>query len=254
MVRLDGTATGRLLSVDDGSHRSTALRHASIHRRPGLWGDDADHPSSVVWLREGDRGGWEAFASGRAGPTLRWLASRSEGRPIALLSPPSWESEVLARGVRGDRGIVQTWSRPVPSTLASPSPTSRVHRLAVDDRPEFEATAPAWALRSWGDFATLISRGVAFGIPTAQGFAALAWTYESDHRGDKIGVSTLPRFRNLGLGRAVASALVGHIVLERRKSPLWVTTPANDASIALARSLGFSAPVDETLLRFTLAP
>jgi hypothetical protein len=254
MVPIEGLATERILSIDDGPHRSMALRHASIHGRPGLWSDDPDRPSSVVWLREGDDRAWEAFASGAPEPALGWLEGRSEGRQIALLAPPSWEIAVVARGGQIDRGVVRTWLRPDPPGPPSPSTTIEVHRLAPGDRSAFEATAPSWALRSWGDFATLISRGIAFGVPTARGFAALAWTYESDHQRDKIGVATLPRFRNLGLGRAAASTLVDHIAFERRKSPLWVTTPSNAASIVLARSLGFSAAFDETLLRWTPVP
>src|SRR3954462_11957083 len=90
-------ATDWLPRSDDAPHRSGALRHAATHGRPGLWGDDPRRPSSVVWLREGDGGIWEAFAGGIAGPALDWLAAEPGGRTIALLAPPSWEGPVRDR-------------------------------------------------------------------------------------------------------------------------------------------------------------
>jgi hypothetical protein len=248
MIPLVVDAADCVRTSDDAPHRSVALRHAAIHRRPGLFVDDPERPASLVWLRKGDEGGWEAFAEGIPGPTLEWLRARARGEPIALLAPPSWEGHVRALGGRIETGTIQTWLRPDPSNR--PSTRFEVRRLAFEDGPAFEAAAPAWSLRSWGDFEAMIARGAAFGIPAAVGLAAMAWTYESDHQYAKVGVATLPRFRERGLGRAVAWALVEHIVLEGRRRPLWVTTPANDASSALARSLGFSTPIAETLLRW----
>jgi RimJ/RimL family protein N-acetyltransferase len=249
MVPLGKKATDWLRTLDDTPHRSIALRHASLHDRPGLWGDDSEHPSSIVWLRDGDDGGREAFAAGLPQPALRWLARRSEGRPIALLAPPSWERSVRSMGGQVEVGIVQTWRGLERSNETSSRIESR--QLTLKDEANFEAIAPSWALRSWGDFPTLIEHGVAFGVPTAGGVAALAWTYESDRDHDKIGIATLPRYRRLGLGRSVGSTLIDSIVLDRRKVPVWVTTPANAASIALARSLGFSTAINETLLHWT---
>jgi len=248
MVPLDGDATGRILAWDDGLHRTVALHHAAIRGRPGLWGDHPSRPSSVIWLREGD-GQWEAFAAGFAGPALDWLAAEARGRPIALAAPPSWEAPVLARAGRSERRFVQTWVRPGP--WEPPIPSIATRRLGPEDAGAFEEVTPAWGLRAWGDFAGLIDAGAAFGAPTRLGFGALAWIVESDHHCDKIGVATIPRFRRLGLGRASASALLGHIARDRRKHPLWTTNPGNAASLALARSLGFSAQVTETVLGWT---
>ena len=249
MVPPGKKATDWPRTSDDAPNRSVALGHASLHDRPGLWVDDPEHPTSILWLREGDNGGWEAFAAGLPRPALRWLARRSEGRPIALLAPPSWESPVRSMGGRVEVGIIQTWHGL--EHWSGSSSRIEVRPLALKDEAAFEAVAPSWALRSWGDFPTLIERGVAFGVPALGGFAALAWTYESDLARDKIGVAALPRFRRLGLGREAASTLLDRIVSDRRRVPVWVTTPANTASIALARSLGFSIPTDETLLHWT---
>ena len=69
-----------------------------------------------------------------------------------------------------------------------------------------------------------------------------------------MSVFTVPRYRRLGLARAAAAALVGHIASRRHKVPLWSTTPDNDASLALARSLGFTSQVTEALVRWPPRP
>ena len=96
----------------------------------------------------------------------------------------------------------------------------------------------------------LIAHGAGFGVPHGRGFAALAWVFDQAGDFDAIGVSTVPRFRRLGLGRAAASALIMHILQWRGKVPLWSTTPDNAASQALANSLGLSLAVTESLLRW----
>jgi RimJ/RimL family protein N-acetyltransferase len=254
MVPLRIQASDWVRKADDAPHRSTAFRHATLHSRPGLWGDDPWHPTSAVWLRDGDAGTWEAFGAGRPSPAIGWLASRAGGRPIALLAPPSWEGPIRMLGGRVEAGMIQTRLRPDSMEMPTRADRVEVRRLTIDDGAAFEAVAPPWALRSWGDFPSLITQGAAFGVPMISGgVASLAWTYESDLEHDKIGVATRPRYRKLGLGAAAASTLVDHIVRARRKSPLWVTTPDNPASIALAASLGFSTLVEEKLLRWTPA-
>jgi hypothetical protein len=186
---------------------------------------------------------------GRPGPAIAWLAGRAEGRPIALLAPPSWEAPIRARGDRLDRATVQTWTRTRPGPTRRPGP-ARVRPLGPGDGPAFESIAPLWALGSWGDFARMIDRGAAFGVPTGQGLAAIGWVYEADDRSDKIGVATAAPFQRLGLGHAVASVLVDHILHDRQKLPHWTTHAGNLASMALARILGFADPISETLLHW----
>ena len=249
MSSLEPGAIDRLLSGEPPSHRAIALRHAAIHNRPGLRGDNPILPTSVVWLREGDEGTLEAFAAGEPGPMLAWIESQSQGRSIALLAPSEWEAPIRALGGLLSTGNLQTWLRP--DALRLPRSLVEVRRLRLDDARCFETSAPAWALRSWGSFESLIEQGAAFGVLASDELLATAWIYESDRDLDKIGVATLPHYQRLGLGLAVSQALVDLIVRERQKHPLWVTTPENLASVALARSLGFSIPVEETLLLWT---
>jgi GNAT superfamily N-acetyltransferase len=252
MIPIDSEATDWLPRSDDALHRSVALRHAAIHGRPGLWGDDPARPSSVVWLREGDQGRWEVFGAGLPEPSLDWLASRSEGRTISMMAPPSWEEPARSRAGRLDRASVQTWTRPEPpARRAGPI---QVRRLELADAPAFESVAPSWALRSWGDFGSMVDRGAAFGVAKGEGFASIAWVYESDRDHDKIGVATADPFRRLGLGRAVSLTIIDHIRRDRKKAPLWATHEGNVASMALARSLGFRERCIETLLHWTPLP
>ena len=99
-----------------------------------------------------------------------------------------------------------------------------------------------------------VAFGAGFGVPYGDGFAALAWIFDQSAGFDAIGVFTAPRYRRLGLARAAAAALISHIARRRRKVPLWSTTPDNDASLALARSLGFTAQATEALLRWPPRP
>ncbi|MEA2631273.1 MAG: hypothetical protein QOE66_1492, partial [Chloroflexota bacterium] len=131
-----------------------------------------------------------------------------------------------------------------------PRRTAATRALTAADAPAFAATAPAWALRGWGSFSSLVAFGAAFGVTHGPGFASLAWIFDQSAGFDSIGVFTVPRYRRLGLGRAAASALIAHIARRRGKVPLWSTPPDNADSIALARSLGFTEQVTESLIRW----
>jgi GNAT superfamily N-acetyltransferase len=131
-------------------------------------------------------------------------------------------------------------------------PSNNVRQLLVDDGPAFVEIVPSWALRGWGTFSALITHGAGFGvmIPDRLTFAAVAWVFDQAGAFDSLGVFTVPQFRRLGLGRAVAWALVDHIVHSRGKVPLWSTAPGNEPSRALACALGFSLAADEPLVRW----
>jgi GNAT superfamily N-acetyltransferase len=248
MVPLDDEATTRVLAWDVGEPRSMSLRHALIHRRPGLWGDHPRRPRSVVLVREADGcGGWHVFGAGAAEPAVGWLTRLDRG--FALLAPNGWEGAIRKRAGRVERGVVETWVRSE-EPLGPPRTTPIVAgRLGAADAPAFESAAPGWALRGWGSFDRLIERGAAFGVPDRNGaFTALAWTFESDEGRDSLAVSTDPRFRRLGLGLAAGSALVTYVEEVRAKAPLWTVSSTNIASKALARALGFSPRARETVL------
>ncbi len=224
-----------------------ALPHASRQRLPGLWGNDPFSPRSVLLLREGD-GQIEAFGAGDPRPAVGWLAGLSS--PIALLAPPQWRTEITAIVGEYDVGTVVTRSY-APLEYAPPRPPTLVaRRLTLQDAAAFTATAPSWALRGWRTFDTLVTQGAAFGIPHGDGFAALAWIFEATSRSDALAVYTVPRYRLLGLGRAASFALLDHVRHVRGKAPLWSASADNEASNALAESLGLFPRVTETILRW----
>jgi GNAT superfamily N-acetyltransferase len=247
VVPLTSDAAQHVLAWEDGSRRAVALHHALIRHRGELWGDHSKRPQSVVLLRPGD-GQCEAFGAGAPEPAIAWLARR-EG-PVALLAPDSWTEAVHATVGMVEHGRVQTRFRPEPPPPGSPPPTVAARHLMVEDVERFAAVAPDWALRGWDSPAELLTQGAAFGVPFSEGLAAVAWISELDHTIDLLSIYVVSRFRRLGLGHAVATALVDHIILNRRKCPLWVTTGDNLASRNLGRRLGFSLLFHETLFRW----
>jgi len=251
MVPLDDEAIARVLTWHVGEDRALSLRHALIHRRPGLLGDHPRTPRSVLLVREtDDPEGWHIFGAGVAEPAVGWLARL--GQAFSLLAPESWEGAVRRRSSTVLRGMVETWVRSV-KTSEPPrsSPPIATRRLTLADARSFAACSPEWALRGWGEFGRLIEKGAAIGVPTRDGrFASLAWIFEADHNRDALAIATDLRFQRLGLGRAAASALIDCVEAERRKTALWTVSSTNLASKALARSLGFSPRSRESVLRW----
>lgn len=221
-----------------------ALRHALLFRRPGLWGDDARRPHSVVLLRPAGAAR-EAFGVGRPEPAAEWLAGR-EGR-IALAAPEDWESALRDAVGRVERSEVTTWFDPPLRDPGGPS-AAATRRLNREDRDAFLRLAPDWALRGWGSYDELVRVAAAFGVPHRDGFASLAWVFDQSTRFDALGVFTDPRYRRLGLGRAAARALIRHVQRDRGKLPLWSAPAEHDASLGLARALGFTGQVAEALM------
>lgn len=222
------------------------LRRALIEGEAGFWGDRSRAPSSVVYLREGDHQ-VEAFGLLSPRPAVRWLASL--GRPVALLAPEGWSKSVQLRVGAFEQSEVASWS---PGFYRRPPWRSAVatRRLTSADLSAFAEAAPEWALRCWPDFESMISRGCAIGVPFGEGFASLAWVLDQTESFDAIGVYTAPRYRELGLARAAAGVLIEHIIRERRKIPLWAASTGNAASQTLARTLGLTPRVFETVFRW----
>ena len=76
---------------------------------------------------------------------------------------------------------------------------------------------------------------------TAVSFAYVATNTESLA---DISIDTLGAWRGVGIGRNVASFLVGRVVA-LGKTPVWGATIDNAASLALAKTLGFTRPAGE---------
>jgi GNAT superfamily N-acetyltransferase len=285
MVPLDPLAIRSLRSWlgEPSSPGVLALHHALAYQRPGVWGDHARVPRSVVLLRDGDNQ-LEAFGAGEPEPAVAWLAS--QGRAVSLVAPRSWREALGTRVGAIEEAVIETWtidpfdltmttmgdgpesgvaasksrtapavSRPVAEPEAAPPRRLAPTRpLAASDAAAFTAMAPTWALRGWGAYSRLIAFGAAFAVPHGDSFAALAWIYDQAAGFDAVGVYTVPHYRRLGLARAAASALIGHIARHRRKVPLWSSPADNEASLGLARSLGFNTQSSEALIRWPPRP
>jgi GNAT superfamily N-acetyltransferase len=262
MIALEPTAVRSLRSwlVEPAVPGLLALHHALAYQRPGLWGDHARLPRSVVLVREGDDR-LEAFGAGDPEPAVIWLTGR--GRAVSLVAPSAWRDAVGARVGPVERGAVETWALdpfdlasatilddPEPAPLPAHGRRVATRRLTASDADGFLANAPAWALRGWGTFPALITFGAAFGVPDGDRFAALAWIFDQSAGFDAIGTYTIPPYRRLGLARAATEALIHHIVCRRHKVPLWSTSTHNAASLALARALGFNARATEALIHW----
>lgn len=221
------------------------VRRALIERDTGFWGNDSRSPSSIVYVREGDH---ELEAFGLLGPrsAIRWLVGL--GRPVALMAPDSWSRSIRLRAGAFDWGEVASW---MPGFYRRPHrPCTLSRRLKPADAEAFTEAAPEWALRCWPGFDVMIRRGCAMGVPFGNGFASLAWVLDQTESFDAIGVYTAPRYRQLGLARAAAAALIEHIISGRRKIPLWATSTMNVASQALAGSLGLTPRIFENVFRW----
>src|SRR5947208_7862144 len=96
MVPLDPLAVRSLRSWlgEPSGPGLLALHHALAYQRPGLWGDHARVPSSVVLVREGDDQ-LEAVGAGEAEPAVALLAG--QGRAVCLVAPAAWRNGVGGR-------------------------------------------------------------------------------------------------------------------------------------------------------------
>lgn len=83
--------------------------------------------------------------------------------------------------------------------------------------------------------------------------ASASVNWQSPHFAD-ISVYTNPQYRQRGWGRSVVTALVRHL-LKSGRSPLYQVEQHNQASIELARRVGFvDSGADKLLLEATLKP
>jgi RimJ/RimL family protein N-acetyltransferase len=243
-----GEALALLEAEADGIRRLVALRHALRERQP-LRGDRARDPRCLFLRREGLVLGRVAlFGAGDWQPALRWLMHIEE--PVVLLGPASWRAPLLTTLAHRmvEPATLCVRYRPESAPFPPARPELSVVRLGERDHARFTASVPPWAWQSWGSAHACLVRGAVFALPYGDDLAATAWVLEEDNATAAIGVFTAPRYRELGLGRAVAAALSRHVVVERRRCPLWATTPENQASLALAQALGYTLAHDEPLL------
>jgi hypothetical protein len=247
MVRLTYMRIESLPDPNVVGRSRVAIEHALRYSRPSLWGDDTRWPESAILIR-GRGKNREAYGIGSAQPAIAWLAEKSRGGPVSLIAPGSWDASV--REVFGpvEQGTVETWAL-LAGGPAGPAPSATVTHLSAADAIKSQEYAPDWMARSWKMYLEMFLHGFVCGVPYKGKYASLAWIFEEGFQHISIGVWTDPLYRQLGLGRAAALGLLEYVKITR-KIPIWVTSSENEASRALARSLGFSCQGTETLLRW----
>src|SRR3954452_7516461 len=109
MVPLDPLAVRSLRSWlgEPSGPGLLALHHALAYQRPGLWGDHARVPRSVVLVREGDDQ-LEAFGEGGPEPAGAWLAGQA--RPVSLVAPATWREALDTRVGANEQAAIETWT------------------------------------------------------------------------------------------------------------------------------------------------
>ncbi|MFO0959229.1 MAG: GNAT family N-acetyltransferase [Isosphaeraceae bacterium] len=244
---------------DDSLRRRVAIGHAL--RMPGyeraVWGDQVRRPHSLFLARKADDR-WEAFGAGKPNPSISWLLGGQLKAELVLVGPPAWHEAVAKRGGTAQFGQLETWIQTDPGrppAAGPPGTEALVRPIAWDEKAAFLALAPPWALRAWRAFELALAESPMFAIPhrDGSGFASMAWVCETDNQHASIGVATDERYRGLGLGRAVARALIGALQAgpaHQRRLPAWFTEAENAPSRALAESLGFRHQRSEPLARW----
>lgn len=244
MIPVPAHVALELLDGEFGTRRALALNHAARLGLEGFWADRRTHPSCLVLWIPAEDGSRSLFAAGKPDPAISWLADQP-GR-FRLMAPSGWAQPLSKRvvGLEPSRTVV----RFRPDTAPLPAPALKATRVRPSSSKRFETVVPAWAWRSWGTPRACLEQGAAYALFQNSKIAACAWIVEEDDLIAGVGVFTAERFRKLGLGRAVTATLLGHLSKRRHRCPLWATTSGNEASIALAASLGFSLPCDELVV------
>jgi hypothetical protein len=125
-------------------------------------------------------------------------------------------------------------------------PPGGVRRLRVADARHL-TTFPAWLWAGYGSPEAMLRRGVAYARYLRAELVAIACTAGETERYDAIAAFTIERTRRNGFARECTHRLIGAIQSERGKLPVLTTSAANEAAIALARSLGLIARHDHTV-------
>lgn len=157
-------------------------------------------------------------------------------------APGQWEP-----ALRSVFPKLQVWERvvfslttPPPPELALPASTP-IRRLEPADAYALWGLSPevSWIAKTWGGPAGLAASGVAWGAWSATRLVAVACSFFLGEQYEELGVVTEPAWRGQGLSLRCTAALCADIVA-RGHTPIWSTSPDNQASIRVAQKLGFT--------------
>ena len=169
---------------------------------------------------------------------------------VGLISaPPAFERVLTAAVPRLERWPRTVYVLPEEARLGetqAPHPVVLLRRLTAADGWDVETLSPesVWISKSWGGGVELARGGYGWGAWVDGALAAVACTFARGEQYEDVGVVTEPDYAGRGLGRACAGALCADI-RARGRIPTWTTSPANRASVAAARALGFAHHHDD---------
>lgn len=110
--------------------------------------------------------------------------------------------------------------------------------LAPADLDDFHFPGAVVPSQFWRDGEQFLNNGGGWRAQSNAGIAALAFSSFPIYDGVEIGIETLPTIRKLGLGAAVAAAMIDD-ALNQGLSPIWACRRGNTGSYRLATRLGF---------------
>jgi GNAT superfamily N-acetyltransferase len=144
--------------------------------------------------------------------------------------------------IAGERGVSIRHVADVYHTLRRPVASfdhDAVRLLGPGDR-RLLSSAPAEVRGGgFGSIEALLTEGIVAGAVVDNALVAIAFTYARTALHADLGVATLESWRGHGLATAAAS-LVCALLQRRGITPTWSAGEHNDASLRVARKLGFT--------------
>jgi hypothetical protein len=233
------TETDLLPLVPDAPWAALA-RAAALTGGGDILVDDPARPSAIA-IRLPTTGGPCLFLFGDAENAALARFVRTLSGPVALLAPnkitaqiSTWRSDAIARAY---------------ATVSFPSsgedavfvalPPGGVRRLRPNDARHL-ADFPAWLWSVWGTPEAMLRAVPVYARYLRGELVSLACVTGETEQHAAIGAFTIERTRRNGFARDCVTRLIGAVVNERGKRPVFTVPADDDAAIGLAHSLGMT--------------
>jgi RimJ/RimL family protein N-acetyltransferase len=108
-----------------------------------------------------------------------------------------------------------------------------------------------WIYSFWREIEDLLARGIGYYVMHDQVIASWCLTVYASGQTVELGVATAPAYRQQGLATVVAAACVADCLAQGR-TPVWQCNVDNQASLAVARNVGFVPAFDYAVYSFDL--
>ena len=223
-----------------------------------------DRPGPLVGLHVIQTGYGAGFAD--RWPDPQGLVLRSASNCALSGEPSAFSPEALTRCVDGLVDAAPEFEVPLRRAFAdlavwdriilalrtaprvSPAPGIEVRRIRVGDAFRVWALDSdiVWIADPWGGPTGLAASGLAWGAFEEAALVSVAAPFFVGDRFEDIGVVTEAPHRGRGLSLACAGE-VAREIRQRGRTPSWSTSPDNEASLSVARKLGFEVDREDRL-------